>query len=82
MNKVIKIPRYFWEDCIDCDCGVPRSFGPKRKHCVWIEADHPSLPELVSRAEIYADIRNGYWAENRGLVLSARATLKAIREAA
>lgn len=82
MPPVIKIPRRFWQDCVDCNCDVPRSFGPNRRHCVWIEAEHPHLPELIARAEMYADLRNGYWESSRGLVLSARATLKAIKEAA
>ena len=42
----------------------------------------PQMSDFMSRAEMYADIRNGYWESCRGLVLSARATLKAIREAA
>ena len=58
MPPVIKIPRRFWQDCVDCDCDVPRSYGPNRRHCVWIEAEHPHLPELIARAEMYADLRN------------------------
>lgn len=77
--KVIKTPRLFWEDCVNCDCDVPSAVKKTKSH-VWIEEDD-AISELIDRATMYADHRNGYWDESRGLVLSARATLKSINEA-
>jgi len=79
--KTVKIPRLFWEDSINCDTNVPDSIKETRTH-VWITMGvGPQMSDFMSRAEMYADIRNGYWESCRGLVLSARATLKAIKEA-
>lgn len=81
MEMVIRIPRSFWEDCVDCCSDVPDAVKQTKSH-VWIDKNDERISELVSRADLYADVRNGYWDSCRGLVLSARATLKAIREAA
>jgi len=78
--KIIKIPRLFWEDSVNCDCDVSPAIKMTKSH-VWIREDG-AIQELIDRAEMYADHRDGYWNSCRGLVLSARATLKAINEAA
>jgi len=78
--KIIKIPRLFWEDSVNCDCDVSPAIKMTKSH-VWIREDG-AIQELIDRAEMYADHRHGYWNSCRGLVLSARATLKAINEAA
>lgn len=77
-RKLIKIPRLFWEDCFFCDCNPPVAVKITKSH-VWIVVDE-SLVNLTSRAELYADPQSGYWDSCRGLVLSARATLKAIKK--
>ena len=77
----IKIPYYFWQDCVDACCDVPDAVKQTKSH-VWILKDDERITELVSRAHLYADHRNGYWEESRGLVFSARATIKAIQGAA
>lgn len=78
---MVKIPRVFWEDCKNCDCDVgEEQYGTKRH--VWVCGFGDQFQELIDRAEMYSDVRNGYWESCRGLVLSARATLKAIKEAA
>ena len=76
---MVKIPRVFWEDCKNCDCNVGEEQHGTKRH-VWVYGFGDQFHELIDRAEMYADIRNGYWDENRGLVLSARSTLKALRK--
>jgi len=76
--KVIKIPRSFWQDCFDNECDPPKAVKITQSH-VWIPIDQ-SIVNLISRAEMYADLGFGFWDSCRGLVLSARATLKAIEK--
>ena len=78
--RVIRIPRVFWQDCVDCDCDVSPAIKMTKRY-VWIRED-VAISELISRATMYADKRNGYWESCRGLAISARATLKAIKAAA
>jgi hypothetical protein len=64
----ITLPPAFVRDCIECDCDVGQWDG-KRLSCT-----PEQLAELTDRAKHYAF--DGLDDAPRGLVLSARATLK------
>jgi hypothetical protein len=77
----IRIPLRFYLDHQERDLYTPVNYS-KAKSYVVIDSDDEALPELISDAEHYAAIgtgEGGYFQMGYGgLVLSARATLKAI----
>ena len=79
MQKLIKIPQMFLRDHEDRDLDTPEVVKFTQRH-FWIKANDPHLGELISDAEYYAepyiDAKPGDHAW--GVVVSARATLKAI----
>ncbi len=79
----IRIPSRFYYDHKERDLDTPVNYS-KAKSYVVIDSDDPALPELLSDAEHYASDTGGeggfFSTGNGGLVLSARATIKAIRE--
>lgn len=84
MSVRIRIPFVFYQDHRERDLDTPVNYAKSKSYAV-IDSDDPALPELISDAEYYAS-DDGYvdpvmWESCRGIVLSARATLKAIREA-
>lgn len=78
----IRIPLRFYQDHKERDLDTPVNYS-KSKSYVVIDSDDPALPELISDAEHYGDgyVDPALWEGWRGIVLSARATLKAIRTA-
>lgn len=68
----IKLPKRFIEDCYDCDVDVGKYRGGK------LYATAEQLADLKSRAALYAD---GVDMAPLGIVLSARATLAALKSA-
>lgn len=68
MDLRLKLPPRFVEDCIECDCDVGEWDGAT------LTCTPPQLAEFVSRARHYA--HGGLDAAERGLALSARASLK------
>lgn len=79
MNKIYRIPKHYYRDHVECDCEAPEIIRETKAH-YFISADEtPELAELRSRATFYAeDIGGDYWESCRGIVISARATLKVI----
>jgi len=79
----IRIPFRFYQDHQERDLDTPVNYA-KSKSYVIIDSDDPALPELISDAEYYASddgcVDPVMWEGWRGVVLSARATLKAIRK--
>lgn len=74
-----RIPQRYYDDHVDCDCEAPAIIKATKQH-YWISAEETEgLAELRSRAAFYAephiDADSPYL---RGLVASARATLKVI----
>jgi len=82
MQNLIKIPTKFFDDHEDRDLDTPEVVKFTQKN-YWIKADDPHLGELLSDANFYAepyiDAKPGDYLW--GLVVSARATKKAIEEA-
>ena len=80
MSKLYRIPKVYYDDHIDT-CEAPEIVKATKQH-YWISAeDCPELDELRSRAHFYAtdgiDATEPYL---RGLVASAKATIKVIGE--
>lgn len=78
----IRIPLRFYQDHKERDLDTPINYS-KSKSYVIIDSDDPALAELLSDAEYYGDsqVDPAMWEGWRGIVLSARATFKAIRTA-
>ncbi len=79
MENIYKIPKVYYRDHIDCCCEAPEIIRETKAH-YFISADETTaLAELRDRATLYADdIGGDYWENCRGIVISARATLKVI----
>ena len=78
--EIYRIPKRYYDDHVECDCEAPPILKKSKQH-YWISAEEtPALQELRSRAEMYADTTfPDYWENGcRGIVLSAKATLKII----
>jgi hypothetical protein len=78
--ETYRIPKTYYRDHVECDCEAPPILKETKQH-YWISAEEtPDLQELRSRAEMYADTTfPDYWENGcRGIVLSAKATLKVI----
>ena len=82
MEKIFKIPQRFYDDHNERDLESPAIIKETKTH-YWISADDEHLNELYTDAEFYSapyvDARPGDYLW--GIVLSARATLKAIEKA-
>jgi len=80
MSLFIKLPRMFFADHRERDLPTPVVIKSNRTH-VWVKTDDPAVDELLDDAKYYADSASGMAEECRGLCMSARATVKAIKEA-
>lgn len=81
MNETIKIPDRFYIDHMERSLPTPEDVGSFKNH-VLIRTDDPALPELLNDAEHYAvmtERRGRYDCMPRGIVASAAATVRAIR---
>lgn len=79
MQATIKIPDRFYIDHMERSLPTPEDVGSFKNHAL-IRADDPALWELLSDAEHYAH-PSGPDAAPRGVIASAKATVKAIRNA-
>jgi hypothetical protein len=78
MEKLIKIPKRFLVDCVDCDCEVPEPVKTTTSNFYILSERTEKIAELINRAFFYAfDGVDGC----HGIVASAKATLKAIYKA-
>lgn len=81
MNDLIKIPKRFIVDHEERDLSTPIVVRTTKSH-YFISKNDPACPELLSDAAFYAD--DGIDADTpelRGLVVSAKATAKALKDA-
>lgn len=89
MTATIRIPKVFYDDCVECDSPTPVIVKATKAHYfVSLEHADPDFPELdsvgtwadfTSRAEYYADPLGFDEHVMRTIVPSARATLRAIK---
>jgi len=77
-SKKIRVPAYFYTDHLDRALDTPADLGKCRSHAV-VSADDPHLAELLDDAEHYAH-PSGPDSCARGLIASAKATVRAIRD--
>lgn len=73
----VKIPPAFYDDHVSRDLPAGTETHRTRK-VVTVDLDAAELAELRSDAQHYADSAEEYWQDHRGLVISARATLRAL----
>lgn len=81
MTRTIRIPARFIDDHFERGLATPEDSSKSDHHAV-IQADDPAVPELLSDAEHYAAMterRGRYDCMPRGIVASAKATVRAIR---
>lgn len=74
----IKVPARFYLDHRARDCGESGKVVSSNKNYVVVELDSISLEDLLSDADYYASFEGEDFRENKGVCLSARATLKVI----
>jgi hypothetical protein len=82
MAQTIKIPDRFIDDHFDRCLPTPEDIGSFKNHSLF-SVDDPALPELLSDAEHYAVMTERHGRHDcmpRGLVASAAATVRAIRD--
>jgi len=77
MTATIKVPDRFYIDHMERALPTPKDVGNLRNHAV-IRVDDPALGELLDDAEHYAH-PSGPDAAPRGVIASAKATVRAIR---
>ena len=75
--KTIRIPERFYVDHMERALDTPADLGKCRTHAI-VSVDDPHLGELLSDAEHYAH-PSGPDACPRGIIMSAKATVRAIR---
>ena len=73
----IKVPLYFFSDHYERELPTP-SVLSRTARTVTVAANDPNLAELLNDAEYYADPDGDWEADCRGLIASARATVRAI----
>ena len=79
MKNIYKIPKVYYRDHVDCDCEAPDIIKETKAHYFISAEETANLAELRARAIMYADTTfPDYWENCRGVVLSAKATLKVI----
>ena len=74
--RIIRIPRFFYDDHEERDLPTPPAIKETKRH-VWIDLEHEDVHELLSDADFYGN--SGGWDCGTGLGNSARATIKAIK---
>ena len=73
---IIRIPRRFFDDHLDRDLPTPIPVRESARH-VWLDSEDGDLGELLNDANYYS---HDVDAAPPGVVLSARATVRAVRE--
>ena len=79
MITIIKVPANFFDDHDSRDLPTPRVIT-RNSRTVTILADDTNLAELLSDAELYAEPDTDFHSELRGLIASAKATVRAINK--
>lgn len=80
MGKTVKVPARFFDDHCDRDLGEGCNEISRNSKGVIVEFTDAALAELLNDAKYYATGFSGEDAvEIRGLIASARATVKAIQ---
>ena len=77
MKITVDIPQAFYDDHTDRGCGPTGRILKTLSKTYRIELDSAAFDDLRSDAKHYGhDCASDFWQDYRGLVLSARSTLK------
>ena len=79
MTNTIKVPAYFYDDHDSRELPTPCVLH-RTARAVTVAIDDLNLPELLSDAKYYADPEGDFEPECRGLIASAKATVRAINK--
>ena len=83
MKNEYHIPKAYYRDHVECECEAPDIIRETSRHYVISAEETPELAELRSRAAFYAEPHiDADTPHLRGIVASARATIKIIGERA
>ena len=74
----MKLPAKFYLDHRARDCGESGKIVRSTKNYIIVELDAAALDDLLSDADYYASLQGDDFHENKGVCLSARATVTAI----
>lgn len=74
MPDLIRLPKVFFEDHAARELPTPAVIRENARY-VYVKRDDEALPELLSDARYYSD---GLDMVERGIVMSARATVRAL----
>ena len=80
---IYQVPTLFFKDHLNrCDLceSAPIKVIKESKSLVTLDLDSDTFQDLKSDAEVYAELTGDDFQENRGLCLSARATLKKLEK--
>ena len=82
MKRSIKIPKRFYDDHRFRDCGQSGIKVKETATYYIVELDQEAWDDLYSDADYYGmdNPDEDLWANYRGVILSARATLKVMKE--
>jgi len=82
MTYTIKIPKRFYDDHRSRECGQTGKILKEYSSHYLVELDETAWDDLYSDADYYGTDGPGgdFWENYRGVVLSARATLKIMDE--
>lgn len=76
----MKVPAKFYLDHRARECGESGKLVSSTNNYVIVELDSIALEDLLSDAIYYASLSREDFQENKGVCLSARATVKAIND--
>ena len=74
----LKLPKRFYLDHRARECGESGLIVSSTNNYVIVELDPIALDDLIGDADYYASLRETDFHQNKGVCLSARATVKAI----
>ncbi len=74
----MKLPARFYLDHRARDCGESGKIVHSTKNYIIVELDAAALDDLIGDADYYASLEHADFYQNKGVCLSARATVKAI----
>ena len=80
MSTTLRIPPVFYLDHLARECGKSGKIIRSGKSYLIVELDDAALDDLMSDASYYVECADTFDPSIRGLVFSARATLRAIEK--
>ena len=76
----MKVPAKFYLDHRARGCGEGGKIVHSTNNYIMVELDSVALDDLIGDADYYASLQGADFQENKGVCLSARATVTAIND--